>query len=373
MYKGPEFIDRTMSVYLDLLRFSAALLVLMEHLDRDGFSTAWLHMNRLGHTAVIVFFVLSGLVIHHSTTKSQRGARDYLLARASRILSVALPALAIAFLMRLWLDSFDGKFLVVLPEDENASWPKFFASLFFYSEAWGMRLYPPLNLPFWSLCYEVWYYVMFGLLLFAPKHSLRMWMLLVFLLIGPQIFVLFPIWLMGVWLNRSGTRWQLGPTLASLIWLGSLVAVLIIGQSEIDKQLSEWLRLNVRGYWRLGHSNRFITDYLLGVLVCLHLIAFRALYLSNWGSSLVSAFDKVRGPAAYLAGFSFSLYLFHRPITISAGLLLKRIDSEPLQSVLVGLATVLCCAFLSHLTEARRTKMRTMLEPLLQKWWPKLR
>ena len=51
----------------------------------------------LAHTAVIVFFVLSGFVISWAAERDGT-AREYILNRASRIYSVALPALALTWL-----------------------------------------------------------------------------------------------------------------------------------------------------------------------------------------------------------------------------------------------------------------------------------
>jgi peptidoglycan/LPS O-acetylase OafA/YrhL len=353
-----------MSVYLDLMRFIAAFLVLVEHLDRDGLSTAWTHANRLGHTAVIVFFVLSGLVIHHSTLTHARGPKEYFLARASRILSVALPAILLSFLLRGLLETFDLGMTRAVPSTEDATWLKFFASIFFLSESWGLKLLPPLNLPFWSLCYEVWYYVLFGLMIYCPRPRLRVWLLVMFAVIGPQILVLFPIWLLGVWLNRSGLQYQMRPTSAFMVWALSAALIIALGQNQLDERLSAWLSQNLNGYWRLWHSNRLVTDYALAALVASNLIAVRSL-----SGTLQDLFEPLKKPAAYLAGVTFSLYMFHRPLTTIAGLWVDGVSSSIFGSIFAGITILMICVLFSRYTEAKRGLSLRALEFLSAKLW----
>lgn len=341
------------------MRLLAALLVLVEHLDRDGLSTAWTHANRLGHTAVMVFFVLSGLVIHHSTLSHARGPKEYVLARASRILSVALPAILLAFLLRGLLGIFDGGLIRAIPSTEDATWLKFLASIFFLSESWALKLLPPLNLPFWSLCYEVWYYVLFGLMIYCQRHSLRLWVLVVFALIGPQIFVLFPIWLLGVWLNRSGLKYLMRPTLAVMVWALTIIIIVALGQSELDEQLATWLAQNIRGFWGLGHSKRVVTDYLVAILFACNLIAVRSL-----SGALQDILDPLRRPLAFLAGMSFSLYMFHRPLTTIAGLRTDGVSSSASDTFWAGAMIFLICLLLSRYTEAKRSFYKQLLESM---------
>ena len=52
----------------------------------------------LAHSAVVVFFVLSGYLIAW-TAQRDKSAVDYLINRAARIYSVALPALVLTYLL----------------------------------------------------------------------------------------------------------------------------------------------------------------------------------------------------------------------------------------------------------------------------------
>ena len=146
------------SLYLDLVRFVAALLVLLTHVRQFGLvsGAAAGFVPLAGHTAVIVFFVLSGFVIAYTTQSKQVTLRDYAAARITRIYSVALPMLLLAFACALVLERLAGpgltadyvldKVYIYLP-----------LHLLFLGNAWTLSEVPPWLGPWWSLGYEAWY------------------------------------------------------------------------------------------------------------------------------------------------------------------------------------------------------------------------
>jgi peptidoglycan/LPS O-acetylase OafA/YrhL len=88
-------MTRTLSIYLDLVRLLAALLVLLSHASLDRFGGAWLQpaFARAGTPSVIAFFVLSGFVISWTAETRERTFATYLINRLARLWSVVLPAL----------------------------------------------------------------------------------------------------------------------------------------------------------------------------------------------------------------------------------------------------------------------------------------
>lgn len=56
--KNDLFISEELSVYLDAVRFLAALAVLVGHLDQDGMYATWLLIGNFSHAAVVVFCTL---------------------------------------------------------------------------------------------------------------------------------------------------------------------------------------------------------------------------------------------------------------------------------------------------------------------------
>src|SRR5882672_11159660 len=87
-----------LSLYLDLLRFAAAMLVFLDHAGRKRLGGPLLgHLEGLADFAVLLFFVLSGYVIAFAGDCKERTLGSYAVARTARIYSVVVPALLLTF------------------------------------------------------------------------------------------------------------------------------------------------------------------------------------------------------------------------------------------------------------------------------------
>ena len=92
-------MKRGFSVYLDAVRVVACLIVFAHHLALNfgcykpaasGCGTlGWLIPFHAGHSAVVVFFVLSGYVISYVASERETTLQQYALSRCARIYSVA--------------------------------------------------------------------------------------------------------------------------------------------------------------------------------------------------------------------------------------------------------------------------------------------
>ena len=89
-------MTRTLSLYLDGLRFGAALTVFVSHYAAGRISGGlfW-QVSGYGRIAVLGFFVLSGFVIAWVTETRERSLEDFALSRAARPYSVIIPAFVI--------------------------------------------------------------------------------------------------------------------------------------------------------------------------------------------------------------------------------------------------------------------------------------
>ncbi len=347
-------MDRGLSVYLDAVRLMAALAVLVGHMDQDGLYADWLLVGRFSHEAVVVFFVLSGLVIAQATPTTQRDWRHYVSARAARIYSVALPAIALSFVVK-------GLATELVPDQLGSDfwsvdwrWANLINSALFLNESWGMTTALPWNVPYWSLCYEVWYYVIFGLAVFVPaRRACVAAVSLACLIAGPAILLLFPLWLLGLLLARHGHRWIPAPGRAAVLFLVTVLAMTLLHRSGLAQLVQKTLYEQVPGYWRLQSSQRFVTDYLWGLLVALNFIALRGLspVLRSW---LMRWAPWVQRCAA----FTFSLYLFHRPFTQLAGSLWPNQAQNRAVSLAWLVVVITLCVLLGSLTEARKATWR---------------
>ena len=356
-----------LSAHLDLLRFLAALAVLLRHMEEDGFQLGWMPLAQLAHSAVVVFFVLSGFIIVASTRSRGLGARDYVLARASRIGSVALPAVAFCVLLALALAAASPDLARQVHGWRPPTLLEAASSLLFLNESWtvltGTRELT-LNPPYWSLCYEVWYYVLFGLFTFGRGVWRVAGLASAALLAGPAVLVLLPLWCLGAALASNLHRLpRLRPDLALLLLpLGPLVIV-AVEPAQLDGLVMLELQRRLPVLWQLQDAQRFATDYLLGLAVVGHLWAFHAL-----SPAVQRPWLRAQAPLQALAGFSFTLYLFHRPISALAGRLLPEAWRGAWASAFWAAGVLGLCWAISLLTEGQRKRWRGWLE---RAWQPR--
>ena len=83
-----------LSVYLDLTRLCAAVLVFLMH-SHYYLTPQLTYFVSYGRESVAIFFVLSGFVIAFVSNEKETDWRDYSVARLSRIYSVAIPAILV--------------------------------------------------------------------------------------------------------------------------------------------------------------------------------------------------------------------------------------------------------------------------------------
>jgi peptidoglycan/LPS O-acetylase OafA/YrhL len=302
------------SVWLDALRIIATLTVVASHVAYPRFTYGtyqWIRDLNLGSDAVILFFVISGLVIAKAAERDST-LPLYAFNRATRIYSVMIPALLLTW-------AFDHTGLAI---DSSAYPAEFFEPLPLETFLWrGLTfsnewiIADPVRLgsngPLWSLSYEVAYYALFGVLVFLTGARRLVCAVLLALLVGPNVLLLIPAWLMGVWLWRL-IRTDAGPRLShrTVLILAILPPVLYglalwLALPPFLQRLTEDLFSTAVPSLALRFSNEFLWNGLIGVLFTLHLFAMSRL-LTDWR----------RGASAirWCAQASFSVYVTHYPV-----------------------------------------------------------
>lgn len=338
-----------LSAYLDFLRFAAALSVMIGHMDRDGLGTGWLYIGNFSHEAVVTFFVLSGFIIY--STSKNRGGLKFAVARISRVYSVAFPAVIFSFAVAAIFPNLADYFAYKPLTAWNIT-----SSLLFLNASWNNAADVSLNNPYWSLCYEVWYYAIFGVAFFVRSHWRWAAVCVLALIAGPAVLILFPVWLLGVGLARSDVPCP--RRAAWILFLLAPITILAVNISGTDIAIRIYFFEHVPGWWQLGSSQRFLTDYLLGLAIVMHIRAFPLL-----GEGFQNFFARNAATIKYLASFSFTLYLFHRPLTHVGGALFP----EPGKvGSLIGVAIILLtCLAVSYGTERRLGNWRQGVGALL--------
>jgi peptidoglycan/LPS O-acetylase OafA/YrhL len=343
------------SAYLDCLRFFAALCVLLGHLTQDGFALAWLPLSHLSHEAVVVFFFMSGYIITASTvSRPEQGALDYAVARVSRIYSVALPAVLFCVLLAFAIGHWNPPLAASIASYEEPNWRNTLLSLLFLNESWSRDSRVTLNGPYWSLCYEVWYYAIFGLWFFAKGRWRWPLTLGAMAIAGPAVLALFPIWVLGAWLALNPSRLpKPSGGLAWLVWLVAPALIWMINVSGIEQVIKSALHNSIPGFWRLEASQRLFTDFAIALLLAAHLWAWSG--LPSW---LHEVWQRRAAFWAAWAGFSFTLYLFHRPFTTVIAKWLGEAAGQLWLSLLMVVGSVFVCWLIAFATERQLPRWR---------------
>lgn len=304
-------MQQALSVYLDFIRFFAALTVFIVHANYERFTGGLPFLWRfadLGNDAVMAFFVLSGFVISYVANSREKDVVDYFSSRLSRLWSVVVPAIILTFVADqagriLSPDLYKGWWY----EDSNPIL-RVLINLFFVNEIWfsSTRLFS--NGPLWSIGYEFWYYVIFGVFFYFRNRTRLVYCIGVAFLVGPKILLLLPVWLMGVWAYNTKLAERLSARTAIALFFTTIFIYIALRVSGSINYLNS-LSARISDPFDLAWSRYFISSYIIGILIAMNFIAARTIAARN--KILRIPFDRV---IVYLSGFTFSLYLFHYPL-----------------------------------------------------------
>jgi peptidoglycan/LPS O-acetylase OafA/YrhL len=297
-------MKRDLSAFLDLTRILAASTVFLGHLANPRFGGGMLAVfGEQRHSAVIVFFVLSGFVIAWAAERDGT-AREYILNRATRIYSVALPALILTWVIDDFLIQYHPGTVNSLYQ-HAAIWKYLPIFLTFSGDFWFLSEDAFSNIPYWSLCYEVWYYVVFGVIVFG-RGSWRWAIAIVCLLMmGPRLWLLWPVWLAGAFLHRLP---PLSAKRSRFLLFLSLTGLILLKLGGIEHVLNDVVDRLTGGFAdsHLRYSAFFAGDYLVAIMVA------GAIHTARGAD--IASLARMRGPIAAMASVSFSMYLTHFPL-----------------------------------------------------------
>ena len=353
-------MNRATSIYLDLVRFVAAVVVLVTHLAYKRYTGGLLlEWRTYGNDAVMVFFVLSGYVIAHTVATRDREFGPYLLNRCARLYSVALPAIALTLVL-------DNLGRTLNPAAYGGFWfqggdplARVLHALSFTNELWfnSARLFT--NGPYWSLGYEFWYYMIFAAAVFLSGRRRALWVAALMALVGPKILLLFPVWLLGVAVYRFNKSHTLDERLGWVLFLGSIAAYAAFRAYGLRDTLLyftyDWLgkAFVVR---ELRWSDEFLSAYVIGALVACNFIGMQA--VAPRLTALLTYFER---PIREWAGYTFSIYLFHYPVLQFLAAVLPIEPRETWSAVLLFVLTLALCRLLGNYTEQRKEFWRDLL------------
>lgn len=355
-------MPRGLSLYLDLVRFGAALAVLVTHLAYPELSGGMLLPWRLlGNDAVMVFFVLSGFVIAYAAEAKEPTPGAFVRSRLARLWSVAVPALILTVLLDRW-----GAALAPAAYAQwwyQASDPLWRAlrALTFTNELWFASVRPFSNGPWWSLGYEAVYYAIFAALFYGRGWKGRLLAGALLLAAGPKIALLLPIWWLGVWAWKRTRRATLPADKAALLFVGTLAAYALFRWSGLPLVFKGWTEqaLGADGVATYLHfSDEFLSSYVIGPLVALHFVAAHGL-----ARALEGLLAPWRRAIVWLAQSTFALYLLHYPLLrfVRAAVPYDAHDPWHVAGVLLGVTGL--CVLVGPLIERTKGAWKAVLAP----------
>ena len=345
--KSTRTIDGDTSLVLDSLRLGAALVVLLWHAKDMWFPEKIFPADQPGdpsHTAVVVFFVLSGFVIAFTTDTRQPTLPEYMQARLARLCSMCVPALLLTAVAEFAVRAnADPELMAAYVR--GAFGPRYLITGAFMNEAWTMSAAPPSNAALWSLSFEFWYYVIFGLW-FCTGRGWKSWLLATgaCLVAGPKIVLMMPVWLMGCaayWLPRPQTsrRWA---------WIGVLLALLAaVWAIEVIRPWPFYI-----GAAPFYFANQFATDWVAAIFVAAGLWLVPPSQLRS-ALALPSA---LVGRVRAAADLTFPIYVLHFPLLVLWRVVVgTRVGNSAQYALAVSAVLLFSCA-LGVLLERQRSR-----------------
>ncbi|WP_138416451.1 acyltransferase family protein [Sinomonas gamaensis] len=306
---GMKRLNLPLTASLNTARALAAIYVVCHHLVMtSGWSGAWTNIFRFGQEAVIVFFLLSGFLIFHAEHGRVSDARGYYLRRLRRI----YPALMCALMISIIIAGLNGTIVrdfniwallgnIAALQDVSALKPGVVVDGFLG------------NSPLWSLSYEVFFYLMFPLVITIYSRIGRGRTLAIIAtasVIGYASYLVFPNHLSLVCAYFS--VWWGGAYLADIRGNSALSirGALPVIAALLALSIAALLGVFVFGLGDPGVFPMLPLRHFVFASACIALCA------SPVGVWLVRAGAHGGSPAAFVASISYGLYVFHYPVLI---------------------------------------------------------
>ena len=271
--------------FIDGLRGLASLSVVFFHAGAGG------HIDRLpdivlkiltfGELCVPVFFVISGFVITHSLRNidmSAAGLGQFMLKRSIR-LDPPYWAVLIGTAALSW---FAAAFLPSLTADLHTI-DQLLAHMVYAQDILG---YPLVNAAFWTLAYEIQFYIVFALLLATRSPDVLI-----------AAFVLSLLWPVGI-----------GPDVPGLFV--NLFYAFLLGVGAYLSWQRQGVRLWFAGYACVILVASVINGNLFGLACVITALGLVAIAMAGKLGSFSSVW-----PLQFLGLISYSLYLTHNPVS----------------------------------------------------------
>jgi peptidoglycan/LPS O-acetylase OafA/YrhL len=297
---------------LDLSRWIAAFIVFAGHLHELLLSpyeqveqpnmliAGFYFVSGLSSEAVMVFFVLSGFLIGGKNLERAKADSfhfsSYCIDRISRLYVVLLPAVFIGYFLDVIGSSYFPEaglynlfsyHIITEHLDTSILIGNLLMLQSFYTTVIGS------NFPLWSLSFEFWFYLLFGLLILSifgnKQDKSKYWYLIlsviIVLILGYKFILYFLIWCIGLSVAFLNKKIIKNPIIALILF----ISVLIISRFDLI-------------------TIQYLPDLLTAISFGIFLLSMKEV-----NNSFLYKTKKIN---SVLAGFSYSLYLLHYPLIL---------------------------------------------------------
>ena len=290
--------------WIDLIRFLAAFAVLACHF-RGAFFVDYASLpahqqtlpifcffatTRLGHEAVLIFFILSGFLVGGKSIERILNNKfrplDYSIDRTVRIMLPLISSLLLFIPVCLWGD------FPIYPKD----WIGNLLSL------QGIACAPVFE-TLWSLSYEVWFYILMCAVGYSILHkgTLKGYIGLITLIVSMAVFTKLESYYLFIWFIGA-FGYFLIPHKSRIMKYGAMILSLIF---LIIMQLSSG---GSRMLISVSQNSAHLLEIIFSSVFCIFMVQS----VQNIPSTKFS--KKLNRLGTRLAAFSYTLYLTHIPV-----------------------------------------------------------
>ncbi len=292
--------------WLDWVRFLAAVVVVFGHtcgFNWDAWTgpqpialTVFLSLYQMGRQAVVVFFVLSGLLVGGKVVARVRAgtfdAAAYSADRLSRVYVPLIPAVLLT--------------IAAVPfSDQPWSLQPYLRCLTGTQEVFTHT--PPLNAPLWTLAYEIWFYVLAGCAAVVARRGSTRWQRTA---AGAGVAVCgWMFWEMETayllcWLLGAAGFWLRDRVNSARGWW-AVAGIFVLLAGTLIYQADLGILAPVPGLW-------LPPPYPAQVIVATGALLLVASLMSM--APATRTIQRIERTGATLAAFSYTLYLTHYPV-----------------------------------------------------------
>lgn len=321
---------------IQYLRGFAAIYVVLGHtFEAMNFGQPFKFIFSFGQTAVMLFFLISGMVIHYSYSKNRVSMPIFIY---KRIVRIYIPLIIVSIV---------GFFLLMPESMRNFNKKEFLGTLFMVQDLSFLKpnvIANPFlgNNPLWSLSYEFWFYILYSIFMpFLLKKKMN-FNNIFYVSIGAALFyVFYPVFAFRI-LMYFGIWWS---------------GVVLIDEYLKNENFNGKL---IFGFYAIVlailAANIFIHDGIHNTGGIYPKLEFRHYFASlmlivvglQWNKYKWIGFDTLFKKFLFFAPISYTLYICHALLIIKATYL-DWINNTILRYILYFIITIL----FSNLVEVR--------------------